>query len=41
MIKKGMLAACTLALAMAANAQNAYDAERVLGYELNGTALPS
>ena len=38
MIKKGMLAACTLALAMAANAQNAYDAERVLGNELNGTA---
>ena len=38
MIKKGMLAACTLAFAMAANAQNAYDAERILGNELNGTA---
>lgn len=38
MIKKGMLAACSLIFAMAANAQNAYDAERVLGNELNGTA---
>ena len=31
MIKKGILSACALMLAMAANAQNAYDAERVLG----------
>ena len=38
MIKKGILAACALMLAMAANAQNAYDAERVLGNDLNGTA---
>ena len=38
MIKKGMLAACALMLAMAANAQNAYDAERLLGNDLNGTA---
>ena len=38
MIKKGMLAACALMLTMAANAQNAYDAERVLGNDLNGTA---
>ena len=38
MIKKGMLAACGLLVAVAANAQNAYDAERVLGSDLNGTA---
>ena len=38
MIKKGMLAACALMLTMAANAQNAYDAERMLGNDLNGTA---
>lgn len=38
MIKKGILAAGSLMLAMAVNAQNAYDAERVLGSDLNGTA---
>lgn len=38
MIKKGILAACGLFLAMAANAQNAYDAGLMLGNELNGTA---
>ena len=38
MIKKGICAACGLIMAMAANAQNAYDASIVLGSELNGTA---
>ena len=38
MIKKGMVAVGSLMLAMAVNAQNAYDAERVLGNDLNGTA---
>ena len=38
MIKKGMMAACGLMLAMSVNAQNAYDAERLLGNDLNGTA---
>ena len=38
MIKKGMMAVCGLMLAMAANAQNAYDAERLLSNDLNGTA---
>jgi len=38
MIKKGMMTACMLMLVMAANAQNAYDAERLLGNDLNGTA---
>lgn len=38
MIKKGMVAVCGLMLAMAANAQNAYDAERLLSNDLNGTA---
>ena len=38
MIKKGMMAVCGLMLAMTVNAQNAYDAERVLGNDLNGTA---
>lgn len=38
MIKKGILAVGSLVLAMAVNAQNAYDAERVLGNDLNGTA---
>ena len=38
MIKKGMIAVCGLMLAMAANAQNAYDAERLLSNDLNGTA---
>ena len=38
MIKKGMMAVCGLMLAMTVNAQNAYDAERLLGNELNGTA---
>ena len=33
-----MMAVCGLMLAMAANAQNAYDAERVLSNDLNGTA---
>lgn len=32
------MAVCGLALAMAANGQNAYDAERMLGNDLNGTA---
>ena len=31
MIKKGMMAVCGLMLAMTVNAQNAYDAERLLG----------
>ena len=38
MIKKGMMAVCGLMLALAANAQNAYDAERLLSNDLNGTA---
>ena len=38
MIKKGMMAVCGLMCAMAVNAQNAYDAERLLGNDLNGTA---
>ncbi len=38
MIKKGMLAACALIAGMAVNGQNAYDAERLLGNDLNGTA---
>ena len=38
MIKKGMMAVCGLMLAMTANAQNAYDAERLLSNDLNGTA---
>lgn len=38
MIKKGIMAVCGLMMVMAANAQNAYDAERVLGNDLNGTA---
>ena len=38
MIKKGMMAVCGLMLAMTVNAQNAYDAERLLGNDLNGTA---
>ena len=38
MIKKGMIAVCSLMLAMAANAQNVYDAEHLLGNDLNGTA---
>ena len=38
MIKKGLVVACGLFLAVAANAQNAYDAERLLGNDLNGTA---
>lgn len=38
MIKKGLIAVCGLMMAMTVNAQNAYDAERVLGNELNGTA---
>ena len=38
MIKKGMMAVCGLVCAMAVNAQNAYDAERLLGNDLNGTA---
>ena len=38
MIKKGMMAVCGLMLAMSVSAQNAYDAERVLGNDLNGTA---
>ena len=38
MIKKGMMAVCSLMLAMAVDAQNAYDAERLLGSDLNGTA---
>ena len=33
-----MMAVCGLVLAMAVNAQNAYDAERLLGNDLNGTA---
>ena len=38
MIKKGMLAACALIAGMTVNGQNAYDAERLLGNDLNGTA---
>ena len=38
MIKKSIWAACALTLALAGNAQNAYDAANVLGSELNGTA---
>ena len=38
MIKKSILAVCGLALALTTSAQNAYDAERVIGNELNGTA---
>ena len=38
MIKKGMMAVCGLMLAMTVNAQNAYDAEHLLGNDLNGTA---
>jgi len=38
MIKKGMMAVCGLVCALAVNAQNAYDAERLLGNDLNGTA---
>ena len=38
MIKKGMMAVCGLMLAMSVSAQNAYDAERMLGNDLNGTA---
>ena len=38
MIKKGMMTVCGLVLAMTVNAQNAYDAERLLGNDLNGTA---
>jgi len=38
MIKKGMMAVCGLMLAMTVNGQNAYDAERLLGNDLNGTA---
>ena len=36
MIKKSILAVCSLALALTTSAQNAYDAERVIGNELNG-----
>jgi hypothetical protein len=38
MIKKGMMAVGSLLLAMSVNGQNAYDAERLLGNDLNGTA---
>ncbi len=38
MIKKNILAVCGLVLAMTVSAQNAYDAERLIGNELNGTA---
>ena len=38
MMKKIMMTACSLMLAMAVNAQDAYDVSRVLGNELNGTA---
>ena len=38
MIKKGIFAVCGLALAFTVSAQNAYDAERLVGSELNGTA---
>lgn len=38
MIKKGLIVACGLCLAIVTNAQNVYDAERVLGNDLNGTA---
>ena len=38
MIKKGMMAVCGLVLAMTVSAQNAYDAEHLLGNDLNGTA---
>ena len=38
MIKKSILAACALSMALVANAQNAYDVSTVLGTELNGTA---
>ena len=38
MIKKGIMIIGSLCLAMTAMAQNAYDAERLLGNELNGTA---
>ena len=37
-MKKNLLAVCGLLVMTAATAQNAYDAERVLGSELNGTA---
>ena len=38
MIKKSIFAVCGFALAMTVSGQNAYDAERVVGNELNGTA---
>ena len=38
MLKKNMILVGTLCMAMAAGAQNAYDAEHLLGNELNGTA---
>lgn len=38
MIKKSIFAVCSLALALTVSAQNAYDAERLVGSELNGTA---
>ena len=38
MIKKGMMAVCGLVLSMTVSAQNAYDAEHLLGNDLNGTA---
>ena len=38
MIKKGIMAVGAMVLAMTVQAQNAYDAERLLGNELNGTA---
>lgn len=38
MIKKSIMAVCGLVWAFSATAQNAYDAERVIGNDLNGTA---
>lgn len=38
MLKRNMILVSSLCMALGAGAQNAYDAERLLGNELNGTA---
>lgn len=38
MLKRNMILVGSLCMALGAGAQNAYDAERLLGNELNGTA---